>query len=108
MRFLGIILRVLRLKVSVYNVYITNQFQATFAQRGGVSRGDCEKQGGKLLRLCPNYVQEFGLCILLYIYTKVLTTKKTKVLLSLELLIFSLAKQTYMAIGQSMGSGGGG
>jgi hypothetical protein len=28
-------LRVLRLEVSVYNVYITNQFQSTFAQGGG-------------------------------------------------------------------------
>jgi hypothetical protein len=35
LRFLGIILRVLRLEVSVYNVYITNQFQTTFAQREG-------------------------------------------------------------------------
>jgi hypothetical protein len=34
-RFLGIILRVLRLEVSVYNVYITNKFQTTFAQGGG-------------------------------------------------------------------------
>ncbi len=40
--FLGIILRVLRLKVSLYNV----------------SRSDCEKQD-----FCPSYyVQEFGLC----------------------------------------------
>jgi len=30
LRFLGIILRVLRLEVSVFNVYITNQFQITF------------------------------------------------------------------------------
>jgi hypothetical protein len=42
---MGIILRVLRLEVSVYNVYITNQFQTTFAQGGGggvksVSIGD--------------------------------------------------------------------
>jgi hypothetical protein len=35
LRFLGRILRVLRLEVSVYNVYITNQFQTTFAQKGG-------------------------------------------------------------------------
>ncbi len=35
LRFLDIILRVLRLEVSVYNVYITNQFQNTFAQGGG-------------------------------------------------------------------------
>ncbi len=32
LRFLGIILRVLRLEVSVYNVYIRNQCQTTFAQ----------------------------------------------------------------------------
>jgi hypothetical protein len=31
LRFLGIILRVLRFEVSIYNVYITNQFQTTFA-----------------------------------------------------------------------------
>ncbi len=36
LRFLGIILRVLRLEASVYNVYITNQFQTA------VSTGDCE------------------------------------------------------------------
>ncbi len=35
LRFLGIILRVLRLEVFVYNVYIINQFQTTFAQGGG-------------------------------------------------------------------------
>jgi hypothetical protein len=29
MRFLGIILKVLRLEVSVYNVYITNQLQTS-------------------------------------------------------------------------------
>jgi hypothetical protein len=34
LRFLGIILRVLRLEVSGYNVYITNQFQTTYAQGG--------------------------------------------------------------------------
>ena len=30
LRFLGIILRVLILEVSVYSVYVTNQFQTTF------------------------------------------------------------------------------
>jgi hypothetical protein len=35
----GIILRILRLEVSVYNVYIKNQFQTTFAQEDG-RRGD--------------------------------------------------------------------
>jgi hypothetical protein len=38
LRFLGIILRVLRLEVSVYNVYITNQLQTTFAQGGSKIR----------------------------------------------------------------------
>ncbi len=49
LRFLGIILGVLRLDVSVYNVHITNQCQTNFTQGGvgggGVksdSRGDCE------------------------------------------------------------------
>ncbi len=46
LRFLGIILRVLRLEVSSYNVYITNQFQTTFAQVGrgvkSISKGVCE------------------------------------------------------------------
>ncbi len=35
LKFLGLILRVLRLKVSVYNVYITNQFHTTSAWGGG-------------------------------------------------------------------------
>jgi hypothetical protein len=35
LRFLGIILRVLRLEAFVYNVDIINQFKTTFAQRGG-------------------------------------------------------------------------
>jgi hypothetical protein len=35
LRFLGIILRVLRLEISVYNVFITNQFQTTFARGVG-------------------------------------------------------------------------
>ncbi len=35
LRFLGIILRVLRLEDSEYNVYITNQIQTTFAHGKG-------------------------------------------------------------------------
>jgi hypothetical protein len=35
LRFLSRILRVLRLEFSVYNVYIINQFQSTFALEGG-------------------------------------------------------------------------
>jgi hypothetical protein len=40
LRLLDIILRVHRLEVSVYNVYITNQFQTTFAQ-GAVGSKIC-------------------------------------------------------------------
>jgi hypothetical protein len=35
LKFLGIILRVLKLEVPVYNVYIASQFQAIFSQEGG-------------------------------------------------------------------------
>jgi hypothetical protein len=34
LRFLGILLRVVKLEVSKQNVYITNQFQTTFVQWG--------------------------------------------------------------------------
>ncbi len=50
LRFLSIILRFLRHEVSVYNVYITNQFQTCFAR------------GGDSLDFFATYVQEFGLC----------------------------------------------
>jgi hypothetical protein len=40
--FLGIILRVLRFEVSVYDVNIKNQFQATFGQTKGVGGGGGE------------------------------------------------------------------
>jgi hypothetical protein len=43
LRFLGIILRVLRLEVSVYIVYIKNQFQTTFAGWEG---------GGEVISVC--------------------------------------------------------
>ncbi len=46
LRFLGVILRVLRIEVSVYNVYITKQFQTTFARGWGGGVGvisvDCD------------------------------------------------------------------
>jgi hypothetical protein len=44
LRFLGIILKVLRLEVSTFNVYITNQFQTTFGweRGGGVKSVDCK------------------------------------------------------------------
>jgi hypothetical protein len=54
--FLGIILRVLRLQVSVYNVYIINQFQSTVLKGGGGVKSLIEVTVN-----CPNYVQEFGL-----------------------------------------------
>ncbi len=44
LRCLGIILRLLRLEVSVYIVYITNQLRTTFTRgegRKSVGRGDC-------------------------------------------------------------------
>jgi hypothetical protein len=66
MKFLSIILRVIRLEVSVYNVYITKQFQTTFARGGGgggvvnpleeVTVNSKEENS-----YCPSYVQEFGL-----------------------------------------------
>jgi hypothetical protein len=60
LRFLGITLRVLRHEVTVYNVYITNQFQTAFVRGGG---------GGLLVEVTvkswedffSNDVQEFGL-----------------------------------------------
>ncbi len=40
LRFLGIILIVLRLEVSIYSVYITNLFQTTFARGEGGGEGE--------------------------------------------------------------------
>ncbi len=62
-------MRVLRLEVYVYNVYITNQFQTTFAWVGAggvipfveVTVNIKEKTLKK--GFCPNDVQEFGLCL---------------------------------------------
>jgi hypothetical protein len=64
LRFLGIILRVLILEVSVLNVYITNQFQTTFAQGGGGVKSVYVELNANSKReyFCPNYVREFGLC----------------------------------------------
>jgi hypothetical protein len=63
LRFLGIILRVLRLEVSVYNVYITNKFQTAFFWEGGggveVTVNIKEENSENF---SPNNVQEFGLC----------------------------------------------
>jgi hypothetical protein len=62
LRFLGIILSALRLEVSVYNVYITNPFESTFARGGGggwwnplveVTVNSKEENSHDF---CPNYV----------------------------------------------------
>jgi hypothetical protein len=56
LRFLGIILRVLRLEVSVNNIYITNKFQTTFA-RGAlveVTVNSKEKNSRLLFKLGPS------------------------------------------------------
>ncbi len=63
LRFLGIILIVLRLEVSVYNVYTTNQFQTTFVQGGGDPLVEVTVNSEENSEdFCPNFVQEFGLC----------------------------------------------
>jgi hypothetical protein len=67
LRFLGIILKGLRLEVSLYNVYITNQFQTNFA-RGGGGGGvkplvEVAVHRENSIDFCPNYVQEFGLSL---------------------------------------------
>ncbi len=53
-------MRVLRLEVSLDNVYITNQFQTTSSQgerlRVTVNSKEENSEG-----FCPNYIQEFGL-----------------------------------------------
>ncbi len=48
-----IILRVLRLEVSIYNVSITNQLKSVKVTVNGKEESFCD--------FCPNNVQEFGL-----------------------------------------------
>jgi hypothetical protein len=59
-RFLGIVPRVV-----VYNAYITNQFQTTFAVRGvnPLAEVTVNSKDEKSYNFCPNYDQEFGLCL---------------------------------------------
>jgi hypothetical protein len=65
-KFLGIILKVLRLEVSVYNVYITNySFKKIFLKRGGVGLKSVvevtvNNKEENSEYFCPNYVHEFG------------------------------------------------
>jgi hypothetical protein len=63
LRFLGIIL-VLRLDVSVYNVYMTNPFQTTFVEAGGggvKSIVEVTVNSKEEIFQDYNYIQEFGL-----------------------------------------------
>ncbi len=48
----------------MYTVFITNQFQTTFAQGGlgGVKSVSEVTVKSKVKNFCPNYVQEFSLC----------------------------------------------
>jgi hypothetical protein len=62
LRFLGIILRVLRLEVSVYNVYSTTQFQPFLPGGERVVEVTVNNKEENSADCCPNYVQEFGLC----------------------------------------------
>jgi hypothetical protein len=62
-------LRVLRLEVSINNVYITNQFQTPLLLKGGGGGNPLAEMTVKSKEensedFCPNYVQEFGLCTL--------------------------------------------
>jgi hypothetical protein len=61
LRFLGIILRVLRLKFSVYNVYITNHFCS--GGGGGYNLLVEVTENSKEKNFYSNYVQEFCLCL---------------------------------------------
>jgi hypothetical protein len=57
------VLRFLRLEVSVHNVYITNQFQTTFA-RGWVKtllEVTVNSKEKNSYEFCHKYVHEFGL-----------------------------------------------
>jgi hypothetical protein len=64
LRFLGIIIR---LEVSVYNVYSKNQFQTTHAGGGGgnpLVEVTVSSKEENTSDFCPIYVQEFGLSFL--------------------------------------------
>ncbi len=63
LRFLFIILRDLRLAVSVYNDYIANQFQTTFWNP--LVEVNVNSKGENSEDFSPNYVKEFGLCTIL-------------------------------------------
>ncbi len=56
-------MRVLRLEVSVYKVYITNHAVLNhFFSRGVGGGGDLTVNSKEEKDLGPNYVKEFGLC----------------------------------------------
>ncbi len=62
-------MRVFRLEVSVYNVYITNKFQITLGGGGGNPLVEVivnSKEEALKTSFCPNYVSEFGLWLKLF------------------------------------------
>ncbi len=61
LRFLGIILRPLRFEVSLYNVYIKNQYQTTSSRRNPLLEVIVNSKVENSKDFCPNEVQEIGL-----------------------------------------------
>ncbi len=58
----------------MYNVYITNQFKPLLLKRvGGLKSVSIEvtvsSKEENSSDYCPNYVQEFGLCIVIFLHT---------------------------------------
>jgi hypothetical protein len=110
LRFLGIILRVIRLEVSVYNVYITNQLQTTFVREVGGERGvksvveaTVRSKEEHSQDFCPNNVHEFGLWLYArYSRKKLASIKKTGSILFVP---DGLLKALYAVQGNRMPSG---
>jgi hypothetical protein len=72
LRFLGIIMRILRLQVSVHNVNINFKTLVVKGRRElnpFVELTENSKEENSL-DLCPNYVQEFGLSITTEMWTQ--------------------------------------
>ncbi len=67
LRFLNIILRVLRLEVSVHTMFTLQPSFEPILPKGGrgvveVTVNSNEENSDNFCNFCPNYVQEFGLC----------------------------------------------
>jgi hypothetical protein len=68
LKFLFIILRVLRLEVSVHNVQLQTSLKPLLLRGGGgggksLAEVNVNSKEENSLEFCPNYVQEFGLCM---------------------------------------------